>query len=284
MSTIVKIKRGSGKPSSTNLSEWELGYDRTNKRMYINNNKTVEEIASTKLDMYDVGQEIEASSTSKKDLNDYKDVGVFYCNQNKAPYVNNKPTTTTGGFKLVVIQGYATSYFLQIFIHGRNGAVYTRAMWQDTSTKVWTFSNWGATLTDVQDTIQEQIYNNVYSNLYKALNTDLNKVIDAGVILGLGTDLTTLADSSKKIDLNNIKTQGKYHYTSTTGYTISNCPLNTGFALYVIEDYDTGRATQILFNNEKYYHRSCTKGGAWKPDGNKWYEFTQSTVSSLPNS
>lgn len=279
MGNVIQIKRGSGKPSNTNLSEWELGYDKTNKRTYINNGGTVEEIASTKFDMYDTGQAISASNSSQKDLNDYKDVGVFYCSQNNAQYVNNKPTTTTGGFKLVVIQGYATNYFLQIFIHGKIGAVYTRAMWQDSSTKAWTFSNWGVTLADVQDTIQEQIYGNVYSNLYGDLSTGLNKDIDAGLILGLGTKISATQD------LNTLKTPGKYYYTHTAStFKIKNSPISGGFALYVIKDYDTERVTQILFNNSTFYHRSCNNFGDWKSPSSGWYKFTQETVSSVASS
>ena len=106
MSTIIKIKRGTGKPSTTNLKDWELGYDRTNKRMYINNDGNVEEIASTKLDIYDLGE----NQAADLDLNNFKTPGVYKWNTSPASSVKNKPTSDEGGFKLIVMKNHGDGY------------------------------------------------------------------------------------------------------------------------------------------------------------------------------
>lgn len=277
MSTVVKVRRGSGKPDTDKLQKWELGYDKTNKRMYINNNDTIEDIASTKLDIYDLGE----NQTAGGNLNNFKTPGVYKWNTNPASSVTNKPTSDEGGFKLIVMKNHGDEYLTQIFIHARNGHVYTRSLWSTTSgsTTTWSYSAWGTTLTDVQNTIQTQIYNNVYSNLYGDLSTDLNKDIDAGLILGLGTRISATED------LNTLTTPGKYYYTHTANtFSIKNSPISSGFALYVIKDYDTKRVTQILFNNTTFYHRSCNNSGTWNSPSGGWYKFTQETVSSTSTS
>lgn len=57
MSNTIKIKRGASAPSTANLQSYELGFDTTNKILYINNNGTI-----TKIGNQFVGDLLTASS------------------------------------------------------------------------------------------------------------------------------------------------------------------------------------------------------------------------------
>lgn len=52
MANIIQIKRGSNKPTSENLRNYELGFSDTTKKIYINDNNNIRELSSISIKTY----------------------------------------------------------------------------------------------------------------------------------------------------------------------------------------------------------------------------------------
>lgn len=145
MSNIIAIKHGTKKPTTENLSNFELGFCTGDGRLYINNNG---KIVSPKSDTVFPGEVIPSGA----DLNTYTTPGT-YRSQSAAISATllNTPYTVTG-FKLEVFNTNSSNVFMQeIKCNSASARTYRRT--GDKSSGVVEYGDWYKVMQSATDTL-----------------------------------------------------------------------------------------------------------------------------------
>lgn len=108
MANRIKIRRGSGIPSTSSLLSYELGWDTSNKVLYINNNSSIVPIADGFLKI------LGTSLASGDNVNDVG-YGLFYsASSARSSELTGGVPYTENGFRFFSFKNYSTSYNFQI--------------------------------------------------------------------------------------------------------------------------------------------------------------------------
>lgn len=110
MANRLQIRRGSSIPTTSNLLSYELGWDTTNKILYINSDSAIEPISDRAL----LSMGTLLASGDNIDTIGYG----LYCSLNStvSTGLNGTPPTTDSGFKLFSYKNYSTDSDFQIAI------------------------------------------------------------------------------------------------------------------------------------------------------------------------
>lgn len=200
MSNIITIKHGTKKPTTENLSNFELGFCTGDGRLYINNKGIV---VSPKSDTVFPGEVI----PSDADLNDYVTPGSYRSSSKDiSATLTNVPFTATG-FKLEVFNTTTDKQIMQeIKCNSASSRVYRRT--GNFADDVWSFTEWYKVMQSTTDALS------VVSG-----GTGASALTSGQVLIGNGTGAVTTRAITNLTAANNLG------WSSSAGSNLIN--LNT---------------------------------------------------------